>query len=133
MGLNMLFYILSEDDKYTFLGGHEQHNVYVAPNSDLMLNRNDNAEVQQFGYGDYKLASQTSIQEVWNALNNLHSEECLVVIANDAMDFDWYPLNFARVRDPFTNAEALIDTQERMDLRQLLIDALNNRHFIYGI
>ena len=131
--LKMLFYILDNDDKHTFLGGIEEYAVYVEPSSNLMLNRSNNEEAQSLGYGDYQIASQTSIQNILNALNDLQYEDCLVVVANDNMDFDWYPLNVVRVRDPYTNAEVPIDTQERMDLRQLLMDALNNQHFMYGI
>ena len=129
----MLFYILDNDDHHTFLGGIEKYAVYVAPSSDLMLNRSNNEEVQSLGYGDYQLSSQTSIDNVWRFLNDPIYEDCLVVVANDNTDFNWYPLNFARVRDPYTNAEVLIDTQERMDLRQLLIDALKSPYSIYGI
>lgn len=131
----MLFYILSEDDKYTFLSGQEEHKVYVdtTQNYTLILNRSDDVEVQQYGYGDYQLATQTSIDQVLHALGNVYSEDCLVVIANDEMDFDWYPLTFARGRDPYQNTEVLVDTQERLELRQLLTNALNDPFFRYGI
>lgn len=130
----MLFYILSEDDKYTFYNGQAEHNVYVdTHNYSLMLNRGDDEEVQQLGYGDYQFANQSIIDQVIHALNDIYSENCLVVIAHDEMEFDWYPLTFARVRDPQTNTEVLYDTQERLDLRQLLTNALNDPFFRYGI
>ena len=70
----MLFYILDNDDKHTFLGGIEEYAVYVEPSSNLMLNRSNNEEAQSLGYGDYQIASQTSIQNILNALNDLQYE-----------------------------------------------------------
>jgi hypothetical protein len=129
----MLFYLLDDSNKYSFLKGYDDHAVYVGQNNDLMLNRSDDEYVQSQGWGDESLTMATSIQNIFTALDNINYAECLVVVASDTQEFSIYPLTYAKVIDPFNNSTVLLDTPERMELRTFLVDCLNNPHFMYGI
>lgn len=120
----MLFYLLGDLER--LVAEDENEYMYVRDDSVLMQSSPESP------YGDNELATPRSIQEVFNALNDVHCADLLVLIAKDIDKFDYYPLTLQQFQDPNTGNIVLYEPQERIDLRAYLTELVSNPHFRYG-
>lgn len=121
----MLFYLLGDIERLIALDDNEY--LYVREGDHVLIQSQDDSP-----HGDNQLASPRNIQDIFNALNDGSCADCLVLIATDTAQFEYYPLSYLTYQDPYTGGQVLYDSPERMELRARLTDLVSNSFFRYG-